>query len=119
MYRRGIRVVIAGAGGSAHLAGMTTAFEPMLTVKGVPCPSASNQLNDWAAVFSMAFMPKGVGNATYSIGAAGAVNAALDAAKFVAEYDPNLRRRLRRYYDNQTAAVAFKPSREKLKEQKK
>jgi len=108
-YKRGIRVVIAGAGGSAHLPGMISAFGKLLLVLGVPCPSSSNSLNDNAAIGSMAFMPAGAPLGTYSIGKAGAVNAAIDAAKFVADSDPKVARALRRFFAEQAASVPKKP----------
>ena len=118
-YDRGARVIIAGAGGSAHLPGMASAISQLCQVHCVPCPSSSNWLNDDAAVKSMAFMPPGVPGATHSIGKAGAINAALDAAKFVAKTNAHVRHALRLYFLNQTREVPERPDPSKLKEAKK
>ena len=89
---RGLAVIIAAAGGAAHLPGMTAA-KTILPVLGVPV--ASTALGGVDAFLSIAQMPKGVPVGTLAIGAPGAVNAALLAARIVALQDPALRERLR------------------------
>ncbi len=88
---RGIAVIIAGAGGAAHLPGMVSALTT-LPVLGVPVESKAMQGID--SLLSIAQMPAGVPTATFSIGAAGAANAALFAARIVALKDDDLRQRL-------------------------
>lgn len=88
---RGILVVIAGAGGAAHLPGMTAA-KTLLPVLGVPVQSRA--LNGLDSLLSIVQMPKGVPVATLAIGAAGAANAGLLAAQILALHDPELRQRL-------------------------
>jgi 5-(carboxyamino)imidazole ribonucleotide mutase len=89
---RGIRVIIAGAGGAAHLPGMTAA-KTALPVIGVPVRSAT--LAGMDSLLSIVQMPRGVPVATVAIGGAGATNAALLAARILALHDPGLRDRLR------------------------
>ncbi|MBI4679597.1 MAG: 5-(carboxyamino)imidazole ribonucleotide mutase [Elusimicrobia bacterium] len=89
--RRGVRVVIAGAGGAAHLAGVTAA-QTLLPVLGVPIQSKALQGLD--SLLSIVQMPKGVPVGTLAIGDAGAANAALLAAQMLALHDPALKRRL-------------------------
>jgi 5-(carboxyamino)imidazole ribonucleotide mutase len=89
---RGIEVIIAGAGGAAHLPGMT-ASKTVLPVIGVPVRSSS--LSGLDSLLSIVQMPRGVPVATLAIGAAGAANAALLAARILALRDPELRERLR------------------------
>ncbi|MFA6316819.1 MAG: 5-(carboxyamino)imidazole ribonucleotide mutase [Elusimicrobiota bacterium] len=89
--RRGIRVIIAGAGGAAHLAGVTAA-QTLLPVLGVPIQSKALQGLD--SLLSIVQMPKGVPVGTLAIGEGGAANAALFAAQMLALSDPALRRRL-------------------------
>ena len=84
---RGIEVIIAGAGGAAHLPGMT-ASKTTLPVLGVPVQSKT--LNGLDSLLSIVQMPKGVPVATFAIGAAGAANAALFAAAIVALHDANV-----------------------------
>lgn len=91
---RGLQVVIAGAGGAAHLPGMVAAMT-LLPVLGVPIPVGS--LSGLDALLSIVQMPRGVPVGTLAIGEAGAVNAALLAAEILALQDPALRDRLRAY----------------------
>ncbi len=89
---RGLRAIIAGAGGAAHLPGMLAAHT-LVPVLGVPIPATSLQGLD--ALLSIVQMPRGVAVGTLAIGKAGAANAALLAAQFLAATDPALRERLR------------------------
>jgi phosphoribosylaminoimidazole carboxylase PurE protein len=91
---RGIKVIIAGAGGAAHLPGMTASRTP-LPVIGVPVQSKA--LNGLDSLLSIAQMPKGVPVATVAIG--NAVNAALLAARILALSDVNLLHRLAKYVE--------------------
>jgi 5-(carboxyamino)imidazole ribonucleotide mutase len=106
--QEGYKVIIAGAGGAAHLPGMTASLT-LLPVIGVPCPSSSNALNDDAAIKSILFMPGGVPVATVTIGEAGAKNAALIAARILALGDKELSLRLRQFADEQTNGVPTQP----------
>jgi len=99
---RGIRVIIAGAGGAAHLPGMT-ASKTQLPVLGVPVQSQA--LNGLDSLLSIAQMPAGVPVGTLAIGKAGAINAALLAASILALSDAGLAGRLERFRANQTDAV--------------
>jgi 5-(carboxyamino)imidazole ribonucleotide mutase len=99
---RGLRVLIAGAGGAAHLPGMA-ASKTWLPVLGVPVRSQA--LNGLDSLLSIVQMPAGVPVATLAIGTAGATNAALFAAAILALSDPDLAQRLRHYRDAQTARV--------------
>jgi 5-(carboxyamino)imidazole ribonucleotide mutase len=99
---RGIQVIIAGAGGAAHLPGMA-ASKTTLPVLGVPVQSKALQGLD--SLLSIAQMPKGVPVGTLAIGDAGASNAALLAASILALGDPALRERLKAFRARQTAAV--------------
>ena len=91
---RGLEVIIAGAGGAAHLPGMTAA-KTVLPVIGVPVLSST--LNGLDSLLSIVQMPKGVPVATVAIGKAGAANAGLLAARILASRDPELRERLKDY----------------------
>lgn len=91
---RGLEVIIAGAGGAAHLPGMTAA-KTTLPVIGVPVRSSS--LNGLDSLLSIVQMPKGVPVATVAIGSAGAANAGLLAARIVGIHDAEVRERLERY----------------------
>lgn len=91
---RGLKVIIAGAGGAAHLPGMTAA-KTVLPVIGVPVKSAA--LNGMDSLLSIVQMPRGVPVATVAIGKAGAVNAGLLAARILGTNDPALRERLHAY----------------------
>lgn len=90
--QRGLQILIAGAGGAAHLPGMLAA-KTLLPVLGVPVPAT--QLNGLDALLSIAQMPKGVPVGTLAIGAPGAANAAILAAEILALGDAALRERLR------------------------
>jgi 5-(carboxyamino)imidazole ribonucleotide mutase len=91
---RGLRVIVAGAGGAAHLPGMTAA-KTVLPVIGVPVLSST--LNGLDSLLSIVQMPKGVPVATVAIGKAGAANAGLLAARILGSRDPELRARLKEY----------------------
>src|SRR4051794_16470842 len=97
---RGLEVIIAGAGGAAHLPGMVAA-QTVLPVIGVPVQSAA--LNGLDSLLSIVQMPKGVPVATVAIGAAGAANAALLAAAILGLSRPDLREKLRAFRDKNTA----------------
>ena len=99
---RGLRAIIAGAGGAAHLPGMLAA-KTTVPVLGVPVPSRHLQGVD--SLHSIVQMPKGVPVATFAIGAAGAANAALFAVAMLAAGDPALRDRLHAFRARQTAAA--------------
>lgn len=100
--QRGLRAIIAGAGGAAHLPGMLAA-KTTVPVLGVPVPSKHLQGVD--SLYSIVQMPKGVPVATFAIGTAGAANAALFAAAMLAHDDPALRDRLHAFRAEQTAAA--------------
>src|SRR5688572_6505339 len=99
---RGIEVIIAGAGGAAHLPGMVAAHTP-LPVLGVPVQSAALQGLD--SLLSIVQMPAGVPVATLAIGKAGATNAGLLAVSILSNSRPDLRVRLRTFRDEQTQKV--------------
>ncbi|MFO1150779.1 MAG: 5-(carboxyamino)imidazole ribonucleotide mutase [Alsobacter sp.] len=105
----GFRVIIAGAGGAAHLPGMTASLTP-LPVFGVPVESKA--LSGQDSLLSIVQMPAGIPVGTLAIGRAGAVNAALLAAAVLALGDGALAGRLDAYRDRQTSAVAERPSAE-------
>jgi 5-(carboxyamino)imidazole ribonucleotide mutase len=98
---RGIRVIIAAAGGAAHLAGVIAAHT-WLPVLGVPMESALNGLD---SLLSIAQMPGGIPVGTLAIGAAGAKNAALLAAAILATSDDKIRKNLEAFRARQTKAV--------------
>lgn len=100
--RRGIKVIIAGAGGAAHLPGMTAA-KTVLPVIGVPVPS--EHLRGLDSLLSIVQMPAGVPVGTMAIGRAGAANAGLLAARILGVGDEAIRARLRRWQEAQAAAV--------------
>ncbi|MBZ6380054.1 5-(carboxyamino)imidazole ribonucleotide mutase [Pacificimonas flava] len=104
---RGLKVVVAGAGGAAHLPGMTAALTP-LPVLGVPVQSKA--LSGQDSLLSIAQMPGGVPVGTLAIGKAGAKNAGLLAAAILAAFDEDLAGRLDDWRAEQTAAVAEEPS---------
>ncbi len=99
---RGIRVIIAGAGGAAHLPGMTAALTwlPVIAV-----PVSSRQLNGLDSLLSIVQMPKGVAVATQAIGEAGAFNAGVLAAQTLALNDSELRQRFVDWRAKQTESV--------------
>ncbi len=99
---RGLQVIIAGAGGAAHLPGMVAAHT-VLPVLGVPVQSAA--LNGIDSLLSIVQMPGGVPVATLAIGKAGAINAGLLAVSILATSRPDLRERLRTFRDEQTQRV--------------
>jgi 5-(carboxyamino)imidazole ribonucleotide mutase len=99
---RGLRAIIAGAGGAAHLPGMLAA-KTALPVLGVPVQSKA--LNGLDSLLSIVQMPAGVPVATFAIGAAGAANAALFAAALLAADDPAIREALRAFRARQTDEV--------------
>tara|TARA_R110000787_G_scaffold58033_1_gene132283 strand:+ start:538 stop:1038 length:501 start_codon:yes stop_codon:yes gene_type:complete len=104
--QRGLRVIIAGAGGAAHLPGMMAA-KTLLPVLGVPVQSRA--LNGMDSLLSIVQMPAGIPVGTLAIGSAGAVNAALLAAAILAGDDPELRERLRQYRAQQSDRVLEHP----------
>jgi 5-(carboxyamino)imidazole ribonucleotide mutase len=103
---RGLRVVVAGAGGAAHLPGMVASLT-QLPVLGVPV--VSRTLNGLDSLLSIAQMPAGIPVHTFAVGRAGAVNAALGAAAILALSDPALDRRLRAFRERQTREVLANP----------
>jgi 5-(carboxyamino)imidazole ribonucleotide mutase len=104
---RGLKVIIAGAGGAAHLPGMCAAWTP-LPVLGVPIESAS--LKGMDSLLSIVQMPAGIPVGTLAIGRAGAVNAALLAAAILATGDTALAARLDALRAQQASAVADAPT---------
>jgi 5-(carboxyamino)imidazole ribonucleotide mutase len=105
----GFQVIIAGAGGAAHLPGMTAAMTP-LPVFGVPVESKA--LSGQDSLLSIVQMPAGIPVGTLAIGRAGAVNAALLAAAVLALHDPSLAQRLDGWRTRQSESVAERPSNE-------
>lgn len=103
---RGIQVVIAGAGGAAHLPGMV-ASQTLLPVLGVPVQS--HALNGLDSLLSIVQMPGGVPVGTLAIGKAGATNAALLAIRILAVTRPELREKLREFIGEQTRRVREEP----------
>jgi 5-(carboxyamino)imidazole ribonucleotide mutase len=103
---RGLKVIIAGAGGAAHLPGMAAAMTP-LPVFGVPIESKA--LSGQDSLLSIVQMPAGIPVGTLAIGRSGAVNAALLAAAVLALNDPALAEALDAWRAEQTAAVAERP----------
>jgi 5-(carboxyamino)imidazole ribonucleotide mutase len=103
---RGLKAIIAGAGGAAHLPGMAAA-KTSVPVLGVPVQSKS--LNGIDSLLSIVQMPGGIPVATFAIGAAGAKNAALFAAAMIANDHIEVRLALDAYRSAQTAAVLAKP----------
>ena len=103
---QGFKVIIAGAGGAAHLPGMTAALTP-LPVFGVPVESRALSGKD--SLLSIVQMPAGVPVGTLAIGKAGATNAGLLAAAILANHDPALSHRLRDWRAARSAAVTERP----------
>ncbi len=103
---RGLEVVIAGAGGAAHLPGMV-ASKTVLPVLGVPVESKA--LHGMDSLLSIAQMPAGIPVGTLAIGRSGAVNAALLATAILGAHHPELREALRRYREKQTRDVLDHP----------
>ena len=104
--KRGIEVIIAGAGGAAHLPGMT-ASKTVLPVLGVPVESKA--LRGLDSLLSIAQMPGGVPVGTLAVGKAGAINAALLAAAILGAKHPEVREAYRKYRDAQTKRVLANP----------
>ena len=104
--RRGLQVIIAGAGGAAHLPGMVAA-KTVLPVLGVPVESQA--LKGLDSLLSIVQMPGGIPVGTVAIGKAGAINAALLAAAILGTHQPEVREALRAWRDRQTAAVLAAP----------
>ena len=100
--KRGMQVIIAGAGGAAHLPGMAASMTE-LPVLGVPIESKA--LKGMDSLLSIVQMPAGIPVGTLAIGKAGAINAALLAVAILANSRPELRERLRRFRDEQTESV--------------
>src|SRR5438552_9724737 len=96
---RGLRVIIAGAGGAAHLPGMLAA-KTLVPVLGVPVPSKYMRGED--SLYSIVQMPKGIPVATFAIGEAGAANAGLFAAALIAANDPIVAKKLAAFRARQT-----------------
>jgi len=105
---RGLRVIIAGAGGAAHLPGMVAALTP-LPVLGVPIESRA--LKGMDSLLAIVQMPAGIPVATFAIGRAGAVNAALFAAAILGLSDAAAGQALDRWREAQTQGVADRPDR--------
>ncbi len=103
---RGLKVIIAGAGGAAHLPGMIAA-STTLPVLGVPVESKA--LKGMDSLLSIVQMPGGVPVGTLAIGTAGAKNAALLAASILSTADEEITARLEKFRDDQTASVAIEP----------
>ncbi len=103
-HERGIRVIIAGAGGAAHLPGMVASLSP-LPVVGVPIKS-SNSIDGWDSVLSILQMPNGVPVATVALNAA--KNAGILAAQIIGSGEPAVRQRLLSYKQNLAEGVAQK-----------
>ena len=104
--KNNIGVIIAGAGGSAHLPGMIAALTP-LPVLGVPIES--KKLKGLDSLLSIAQMPKGIPVGTLAIGEDGAINAALLAASIIANTDPAVKKNLSNLRLSQTKAIKKKP----------
>ena len=104
---QGIEVIIAGAGGAAHLAGVTAAHT-LLPVLGVPVDSSP--LNGFDALLATVQMPGGIPVATFGVGKSGAKNAALFAAAILARSDPDIREKLAKYREAESAAVPERPA---------
>jgi 5-(carboxyamino)imidazole ribonucleotide mutase len=104
---RGLKIIIAGAGGAAHLPGMTASLTT-LPVLGVPVESRA--LKGMDSLLSIVQMPGGIPVATFAIGESGAKNAALHAAAILALGDKALAKRLAKWRTKQTATVAEAPS---------
>ncbi|KCZ64497.1 N5-carboxyaminoimidazole ribonucleotide mutase [Hyphomonas atlantica] len=103
---RGLKVIIAGAGGAAHLPGMTASMTP-LPVLGVPVQSRA--LSGMDSLLSIVQMPKGVPVGTLAIGEAGATNAGLLAASIVALEDPSVAKKLDQFRQAQTDKIGESP----------
>ena len=105
--QRGIKVIIAGAGGAAHLPGMTASLTPV-PVLGVPVQSKALSGKD--SLLSIVQMPAGIPVGTLAIGKAGATNAGLMAAAILANNDPQLAERLDKFREAQSSGIAEFPT---------
>lgn len=105
--KRGLEVIIAGAGGAAHLPGMI-ASKTIIPVLGVPIPATA--LNGMDALLSIVQMPGGIPVGTLAIGKAGAINAALLAASILGTRNPSIRDHLKKYREHQTENVLKNPN---------
>jgi len=99
--KRGIKIIIAGAGGAAHLPGMTASMTP-LPVIGVPIKS-SNSIDGWDSILSILQMPNGIPVATVALN--GAKNAGLLAARIIAAFDPEVQAKLEAYMTDMAQQV--------------
>ena len=106
VFEKGVQVIIAGAGGAAHLPGMM-ASHTQLPVIGVPIESTS--LNGIDSLLSIVQMPKGVPVATVSIGKTGAKNAAILAAEILSLQDEQIRKKLSSWKISMTKNIPYKP----------
>ena len=104
---RGIKVIIGGAGGAAHLPGMTAAYTS-LPVLGVPVQSKA--LSGQDSLLSIVQMPKGIAVGTLAIGTAGAANAGLLAAQIVGTFDENIQQNIEEFRRNQTQTILDNPN---------
>jgi 5-(carboxyamino)imidazole ribonucleotide mutase len=104
---RGINVIIAGAGGAAHLPGMTAAYTP-LPVLGVPVQSKA--LSGQDSLLSIVQMPKGIAVGTLAIGTAGAANAGLLAAQIIATTNPEIMANVEAFRKEQTETILANPN---------
>ena len=101
--KNGLKIIIAGAGGAAHLPGMVAS---LTTIPVLGVPVTSKTLNGLDSLLSIAQMPAGIPVATFAIGEAGAKNAALFAVSILAGKNPEIDQLLKKYRDNQTKSVA-------------
>ncbi|ARD44339.1 MULTISPECIES: 5-(carboxyamino)imidazole ribonucleotide mutase [Colwelliaceae] len=104
---RGITVIIGGAGGAAHLPGMTAAYTS-LPVLGVPVQSKA--LNGQDSLLSIVQMPKGIAVGTLAIGTAGAANAGLLAAQIIGTFDPTVQAAVEKFRTEQTQTILDNPN---------
>ena len=104
---RGIKVIVAGAGGAAHLPGMAAAYTS-LPVLGVPVQSKA--LNGQDSLLSIVQMPKGIAVGTLAIGNAGAANAGLLAAQIIGTYDPKIQQNIEQFRQQQTENILANPN---------
>lgn len=104
---RGIKVIIGGAGGAAHLPGMTAAYT-CLPVLGVPVQSKA--LNGQDSLLSIVQMPKGIAVGTLAIGNAGAANAGLLAAQIIGVYDTKIQKNIEAFRKKQTETILANPN---------
>ena len=105
--KNNISVIIAGAGGSAHLPGMIAAIT---TIPVIGVPILSKKLNGLDSLLSISQMPKGIPVGTVTIGKDGAINAALLSASIISINDKNVRKNLNLWRNKQTRSVKKKPS---------